>query len=141
MFQHHLQMRVHFSKQEYLLHMFIISINCIWCIFTRLCATLMITIICGTINKHVYICTGDRTTFSRGRMVQGDKNHKKKLKRPFHFWCRRKCSKQQLFQKGTKMGPMIIMIRKTTTIKMMTITVIMLITTMITLIMSIKIKL
>ena len=51
MFQHHLQMRVHFSKQEYLLHMFIISINCIWCIFTRLCATLMITIICGTITN------------------------------------------------------------------------------------------
>ena len=77
MFQHHLQMRVRFSKQEYLLHMFIMSINCIWCIFTRLCATLMITIICGTINKHVYICTGDRTTFSRGRMVQGGKILKK----------------------------------------------------------------
>ena len=45
-------------------------------------------------NKHVYICTGDRTTFSRGRMVQGDKNLKKSLKLPFHFWCRRKCSKQ-----------------------------------------------
>ena len=84
MFQHHLQMRVHFSKQEYLLHMFIISMICIWCIFTRLCATLMITIICGTITN---MFTSAQET--ERLLVEAEwfkvKNLKKKLKTSVSF--------------------------------------------------------